>query len=72
MSGTEFGLTLKKLKIKKIPLSLDTRKSLIMEKGIKFKIKLINDISGLKFDDQIQLNIIEKTQDTICNTSYSR
>jgi len=42
--------TLKKLKTKKIPISLDTRKSIIMEKGIKLGVKLINDISGLKFD----------------------
>jgi dihydropteroate synthase len=35
---------------KKIPLSLDTRKSQIMEKGIKIGVKLINDISGLNFD----------------------
>ena len=51
--------TLKKLQIKKIPISLDTRKSLIMEKGIKSGVKLINDISGLKFDDQ-SINIIKK------------
>ena len=37
-------LTLKKLKKKKIPVSLDSRKSQIMEKGIKHGIKLINDI----------------------------
>ena len=35
---------------KKIALSLDTRKSEIMEKGIWLGVKLINDISGLKYD----------------------
>jgi dihydropteroate synthase len=35
---------------KKIPISLDTRKSEIMEKGIKLGVKLINDISGLSYD----------------------
>ena len=35
---------------KKIPLSIDTRKSEIMIKGIKMGIKLINDVSGLKYD----------------------
>ncbi len=35
---------------KSIPVSLDTRKSAIMEKGIKKGVKLINDISGLSFD----------------------
>jgi len=53
------GLTLKRLKKKKIPVSLDSRKSLIMEKGIKLGIKIINDISGLKFDNQ-SIKIIKK------------
>ena len=35
---------------KKIPLSLDTRKSNIMEKGINQGVRLINDVSGLDFD----------------------
>jgi dihydropteroate synthase len=35
---------------KKIPLSIDTRKSEIMNKGIDIGIKLINDVSGLSFD----------------------
>ena len=46
-------------KKKKIPVSLDSRKSLIMEKGIKLGVKLINDISGLKFDNQ-SIKIIKK------------
>jgi len=37
---------------KKIPLSLDTRKANIMNKGIKIGIELINDISGLSFDSK--------------------
>jgi len=37
---------------KKITLSLDTRRSDIMEKGIKNGVKLINDISGLSYDAQ--------------------
>tara|TARA_B100000900_G_scaffold414929_1_gene443091 strand:- start:818 stop:1873 length:1056 start_codon:yes stop_codon:yes gene_type:complete len=44
---------------KKIPLSLDTRKSEIMEKGINYGVKLINDISGLSYDDKT-LNILKK------------
>jgi dihydropteroate synthase len=35
---------------KKIPLSLDTRKSEIMSKGINIGVKLINDVSGLEYD----------------------
>ena len=40
---------LKKLDQKKF-ISLDTRKSDIMERGIKLGVKLINDVSGLNFD----------------------
>ena len=40
------------LKLKRLRkfVSLDTRKSLIMKKGIKNKINLVNDISGLSYD----------------------
>ena len=41
---------LKLLIKKKIPLSLDTRKSNIMHKGIKLGVQLINDVSGLDYD----------------------
>ncbi len=34
----------------KIPISLDTRKSFIMEKGIELGVSIINDVSGLNFD----------------------
>ena len=44
---------------KKIPLSLDTRKSEIMEKGIKFGVKIINDVSGLSYDTET-INILRK------------
>ncbi len=39
-----------KILARKIPLSLDTRKSSIMKDGIELGVKLINDISGLSFD----------------------
>jgi len=39
-----------KLLIKKIPISLDTRKSNIMKKGIQIGVRLINDVSGLEYD----------------------
>ncbi len=51
--------TLKKLKKKNIPISLDTRKAFVMKKGINLGVKLINDISGLKFDNQ-SIEIIKK------------
>ena len=42
------------IKIKKkfpsIPLSLDTRKSYVMKKGIECGVNVINDVSGLNFD----------------------
>jgi len=44
---------------KKIPLSLDTRKSEIMNKGIRMGVRLINDISGLKYDSKT-INILKK------------
>ena len=44
------GKILKFLIKKKIPISLDTRKSNIMKKGINLGIRLINDVSGLDYD----------------------
>ena len=38
--------------VKKIPISLDTRKSEIMKNGIQLGVKLINDVSGLSFDPE--------------------
>ena len=46
---------------KKIPLSLDTRKSNIMNKGIKIGIKLINDISGLSYDPKT-IDVLKKNK----------
>ena len=46
---------------KKIPVSLDTRKSEIMEKGIKSGVKIINDVSGLNYDKKT-LDILKKYQ----------
>ena len=48
-----------KLIVKKIPISLDTRKSRIMENGIKMGVKLINDVSGLNYDPKT-INILKK------------
>ena len=46
---------------KKIPLSLDTRKADIMNKGIKIGIKLINDVSGLRYDSKT-INVLKKSK----------
>ena len=50
---------LKALLKKKVPISLDTRKSKIMRKGINLGIKLINDVSGLDYDSET-LNVLKK------------
>jgi dihydropteroate synthase len=46
---------------KKIPLSLDTRKSEIMNKGIQAGVKLINDVSGLSYDSKT-VEILQKSK----------
>ena len=53
--------TILKLVNKKIPISLDTRKSKIMTKGIKLGVKLINDVSGLNFDSKT-INVLKKSK----------
>ena len=53
------GKILKSLLKKKIPISLDTRKSNIMSKGINLGVKLINDVSGLDFDSET-VNTLKK------------
>ena len=50
--------TIKKID-KKISLSVDTRKSEIMEKSIKLGIRLVNDISGLNHDKN-SISILKK------------
>ena len=52
---------LKSLLKKKIPISLDTRKSNIMKKGINLGVKLINDVSGLDFDSET-VSVLQKTK----------
>ena len=47
--------------VKKIPISLDTRKSEIMKNGIKLGVKLINDVSGLSFDPET-INVLKKNK----------
>ena len=46
---------------KTITLSLDTRKSEIMNKGIKIGIKLINDVSGLSYDPKT-IDVLKKSK----------
>ncbi len=41
-----------KKKFLKVPLSLDTRKSSVMKKGIENGVNIINDVSGLNFDSK--------------------
>ena len=51
--------TLKKIKKLNTFISLDTRKSWVMEKGINNKVNLINDVSGFKYDSNT-INILKK------------
>ena len=44
---------------KKKSISLDTRKSEIMERGIKLGVNLINDVSGLNYDNN-SVNILKR------------
>jgi dihydropteroate synthase len=50
-----------KILTKKIPISLDTRKSTIMVKGINLGVKLINDVSGLNYDSK-SLSVLKKVR----------
>ena len=52
---------LKILKNKKYFVSLDSRKSFVMEKASEIKINLINDVSGLKYDPET-INYLKKTK----------
>ena len=50
-----------RLIVKKLPISLDTRKSKIMERGIKLGVKIINDVSGLEYDSET-LTVLKKNK----------
>ncbi len=49
------------LKSKKLFVSLDTRKSFVMKKALKYKLDLINDVSGLSYDKET-INFLKKTK----------
>ena len=51
--------SLKYLNTKKIFISLDSRKSQVIKKALKYKLNLINDISGLAYDEET-INILKK------------
>ncbi len=51
--------TILKFANKELPISLDTRKSNIMKKGIMLGVKLINDVSGLSFDKE-NISVLKK------------
>ena len=55
----------------KIPLSLDTRKSYVMKKGIESGVNIINDVSGLNFDKK-SFSIISSKKNSFYFTSYAR
>ena len=49
------------IKSKKVFVSLDTRKSFVMKKAAKYKLNLINDVSGLSYDKET-INFLKKTK----------
>ncbi len=49
------------LKSKNFFVSLDTRKSYVMKKASKYKLDLINDISGLSYDNET-IDFLKKTK----------
>ena len=53
--------TLKQLKKLKKFVSIDTRKSKIMEVASKYKVDLVNDVSGLNYDIST-INFLKKTK----------
>jgi dihydropteroate synthase len=62
---TEEWLRVKKVmnyfKSKSFFVSLDTRKSYVMKKALKYKLDLINDVSGLSHDKEV-IDFLEKTK----------
>ncbi len=53
--------SLKKIKKLNKAISVDTRKSIIMEKAIKKKINIINDVSGLSYDENT-IKVLKKSK----------
>ncbi len=49
------------LKFKKFFVSLDTRKSFVMKKASKYKLDMINDVSGLSYDKDT-ISFLKNTQ----------
>ena len=49
-----------KKKFPKIPLSIDTRKSLVMKNSIKYNVDIINDVSCFKFEKESIITIKNK------------
>ncbi len=52
---------LKVIKNKKYLVSLDTRKSFVMERAYKIKLDIVNDVSGLNYDPNT-VQFLKKTQ----------
>ena len=59
LSGIELNQKLNMQK-NKLFISLDTRKSFVLNKSLSFKINLLNDVSGLSHDVQM-VNILRET-----------
>tara|TARA_B100000989_G_scaffold271160_1_gene227755 strand:+ start:540 stop:1586 length:1047 start_codon:yes stop_codon:yes gene_type:complete len=51
---------LKKVKKYKFLLSLDSRKTFVMRKALKYKLNIVNDVSSFSYDDQT-INFLKST-----------
>ena len=51
---------LKKIKKYKFLLSLDSRKTFVMRKALKYKLNIVNDVSSFSYDDQT-INFLKST-----------
>ena len=49
---------------KKVPISLDTRKPEVMKKGLNEGVKIINDVSGLRYSKDT-IPLLKKTKSPI-------
>ena len=52
---------LKKIRSYKFLLSLDTRKTFVMHKALKYKLNIVNDVSGFSYDTKT-IDFLKKTK----------
>ncbi len=58
-------------KVTNLPISVDTCRSSVAEAALEYGIDIINDISGLQYDEQM-LNVVQKYQPSLILCAYSK